>query len=48
MTSKEKLYKVMSRIEELETSLITLTDKEKNELKNLEVKKMAYWSEWKD
>lgn len=48
MTAKEKLFKAMDRIDELKSKLQNLTDKELNELDNLEVKKMQYWSEWKD
>lgn len=48
MTAKEKLYKTMERIDELKSSLMDLTPNEENELKNLEVRAMHYWSEWKD
>tara|TARA_R110002124_G_scaffold215409_1_gene381359 strand:+ start:68 stop:214 length:147 start_codon:yes stop_codon:yes gene_type:complete len=48
MKAKEKLFKVMDRIDELKSNLLDLNNEEQNELENLEVKKMEYWSEWKD
>ena len=49
MNAKEKLFIVMDEIKELELIPYDLmTEKEKLELQNLEVKKMQYWSEWKD
>ena len=48
MTAKEKLFKVMDKIDVLKSNLLELTNEEQNELENLEVKQMKYWSEWKD
>jgi len=48
MTAKEKLFKVMDKIDVLKSNLLELTNEEQNELENLEVKQMEYWSEWKD
>ena len=49
MDAKEKLFKVMDRIEELKNIPSDLmSEKEEFELRNLEVLKMDYWSEWKD
>ena len=48
MTSKEKLFKTMDKIEQIKNIPIALTENEQLELRNLEVKKMQYWSEWKD
>lgn len=49
MEAKEKLFKVIDKIKDLKSipeSLIT--DNDKLELENLEVKKMQLWSDWKD
>jgi len=48
MTAKEKLFKVIDKIDVLKSNLLELTNEEQNELENLEVKQMEYWSEWKD
>ena len=48
MTAKEKLFKTMDRIDYLKSKLMDLTEDEELELRNLEVKQMQYWSEWKD
>jgi len=48
MTPKERLFKTMDRIDKLKSKIMDLTDSEELELRNLEVKLMQYWSEWKD
>ena len=48
--AKKKLFACIDRIEELKnlTAFGKLTDEEDLELRNLEVKKMQYYSDWKD
>lgn len=49
MDAKEKLFKTMDRIEELKKIPTEFMSKEEDlELRNLEVLKMKYWSDWKD
>lgn len=48
MDAKEKLFKTMERIDELRNVLFGLTEEEELELRNLEVFKMQYYSDWKD
>lgn len=49
MDAKEKLFKTMDRIEELKTiPAVFMSEEEELELRNLEVLKMKYYSEWKD
>lgn len=47
MSSKEELFKVMDRIDELK-NLLQMTQTEEFELRNLEVRKMQLYSDWKD
>lgn len=49
MTPKEKLFKIMDRIKEIKSlPSIFLTQELQFELRNLEVKKMQAYSDWKD
>ena len=49
MDAKEKLFKTMDRIEELKKIPSDfMSEKEDLELRNLEVLKMQYYSDWKD
>jgi len=49
MEAKEKLFKTMDRIEELKKiPIYFMSEEEDLELRNLEVLKMKYYSEWKD
>ena len=49
MEAKEKLFKVMDRIDELKKIPSEMFSEEDSlELRNLEVEKMNLWSEWKD
>ena len=48
MSPKEKLFVVIDRINELKNTKIELTSDEELELRNLEVKQLEYYSEWKD
>lgn len=49
MDAKEKLFKTMERIEELKNiPAIFMSQEEDLELRNLEVLKMKYYSDWKD
>lgn len=49
MDAKEKFFKTIDRIEELKNIPADfMSEKEELELRNLEVLKMQYWSEWKD
>lgn len=49
MDAKEKLFKTIDRIEELKKiPAIFMSEEEALELRNLEVLKMQYYSDWKD
>ena len=50
LSVKDQLFNVLDRILALKTKAIlsNLSDSEELELRNLEVKKMQLWSEWKD
>ena len=49
MEAKEKLFKTIDRIEELKKIPLEFMSKEEDlELRNLEVLKMQYYSDWKD
>ena len=49
MNAKEKLFKIVDRIEELKKIPSDLiSESEELELRNLEVIKMQQWFEWKD
>lgn len=49
MDAKEKLFKTMDRIDELKNIPSDFMSKEEDlELRNLEVLKMKYYSDWKD
>ena len=48
MSPKEKLFVVIDRINVLKNTKIELTSDEELELRNLEVKQLEYYSEWKD
>ena len=49
MNAKEKLFKIVDRIDELKKIQSDLiSESEELELRNLEVIKMQQWSEWKD
>lgn len=49
MNAKEKLFKIVDRIDELKKIPSDLiSENEELELRNLEVIKMQQWSEWKD
>ena len=49
MNAKEKLFKTMDRIDELKKiPAIFMTPEEDLELRNLEVLKMQYYSDWND
>jgi len=49
MNAKEKLFEIMDRIVEIESIPEELrTEKDKLELRHLEVMRMEYYSQWKD
>lgn len=46
--AKKKLFEVVDKINEINNSPFPLTNSQSLELSNLEVKKMEYYSLWKD
>ena len=46
--AKEKLFKTIERIEQINNTPFLISENKKKELENLHELKMIYWSEWKD